>query len=104
VATKAKQIRVFPHEVTISAYPHVKFPAVPTLAIIREYIQCCLDAIIALLFLLAGNVVLTSSKVLPASLAECYLLYISCKIPDVLNAVLISKGKDTALLFVPRRW
>ena len=42
--------------------------------------------------------------VLPASLAECYLLYLSCKIPDVLNPVLINKGQGTVLLFFPRRW
>lgn len=98
-----KQISKFPHEVTISAFPHVKFLTAPALAIIREYIQCCLDAITALMFLLAGNILLTLSKVLPTSLAECYLFYLSCIIPDALNPVLICKGQDTVRLCYPRR-
>jgi len=100
---KVKQIRTFPHEVTISAFSHVTFPTVPALVIIREYIQCCLDAITALLFLLVGNVLLTSSRVLPAFLAECYQFYLSCIIPDVLNPVFIRKVQHTVLLWFPRR-
>ena len=41
---------------------------------------------------------------LPGTLAEYYLFYLSCIIPDVLNRVFIRKEQDTVHLCFPPRW